>query len=70
MQTTGSKLKVVVQQISKVRGHASWKVRLGLSGWAGALLQHCVKYACLSFHIELFVCLCDILPLYFNLNST
>ncbi|XP_069120826.1 TELO2-interacting protein 1 homolog [Argopecten irradians] len=41
IKATGSKLAVIVKQVTKVRSHSSWKVRLALVDWAGNMLLHC-----------------------------
>ncbi|XP_033763360.1 TELO2-interacting protein 1 homolog [Pecten maximus] len=41
LKNTGSKLAVIVKQVTKVRSHSSWKVRLALVDWAGTMLHHC-----------------------------
>ncbi|XP_060078386.1 TELO2-interacting protein 1 homolog [Ylistrum balloti] len=41
VKNTSSKLTVIVKQVTKVRSHSSWKVRLSLVDWVGAMLLHC-----------------------------
>ncbi|OWF46694.1 TELO2-interacting protein 1 homolog [Mizuhopecten yessoensis] len=41
LKSTGSKLDVIVKQVTKVRSHSSWKVRLSLVDWVGTMLLHC-----------------------------
>ena len=41
---TSGNLYILVKQVSTVRSHTSWRVRLGLVECAEHLLMHCARY--------------------------
>ncbi|KAK3104535.1 hypothetical protein FSP39_004461 [Pinctada imbricata] len=56
VKATDEKLAVLVKQITKVRGHSSWKVRTALLDFAGTLVEHMKSLpSCLPHLLEIMV---------------